>query len=94
MANDNTQLSPERFNEIIGHPKVREALRLKAQRVQAAAEQIAQGEGVKEFKTELTEGTRPKGRPFARVSSSDVDQEYGTSVVGRKRILGRAAESA
>ena len=37
-----------------------------------------------------SDGTRPKGRPYSRVAA-DADQEWGTSEIERRRILGRAA---
>lgn len=70
----------------------RPALRCKAEEIQSRAKQIAATEGV-EFDTEVTEGTRPKGRAFARVVAPDgAEQEWGTSRTERRRILGRAAE--
>ena len=71
---------------------VRRALRKKAEQKQRAADSIAASEGV-ELDSKLVEGTRPKGRPYARVQSSNVAQEWGNSVVKRRRILGRAAQS-
>ena len=40
---------------------------------------------------EVSEGTRPKGRPYARVSTDAVDQEFGTWTVPKRRLLARAA---
>lgn len=71
---------------------VREALAKKAREIQARAEQIAASEGV-ELESKVTELTRPKGRPEARVSSENVAQEFGNSFTERRRILGRAAGS-
>lgn len=79
------------FEKAMTHSKTRAALRAEAEKRQAKAEAIAQAEGEK-LDSKVTEGTRPKGRPFARVSSTNIDQEYGTTIKERKRILGRAAE--
>jgi hypothetical protein len=72
---------------------VRRALAAKARRVQQRAEGLAQGEGVT-LDSRVTEGTRPRGRPYARVESDNVSQEWGSSNTERRRILGRAAEGA
>lgn len=72
---------------------VRAALRARAERVRARAEQIAAGEDV-ELESSLSEGTRPRGRPYARVSSRNVGQEWGDSKTARRRVMGRAAESS
>lgn len=79
------------FNEAIQKPSVRAALARKARETQARADAIAAQEGEK-LDSKVTEGTRPKGRPYARVSSTNVAQEYGTTIKERKRILGRAAD--
>lgn len=71
--------------------EVRKALRARAEKVRSAAESIASSEGV-ELNTTVTEGTRPKGRPYARVASPNVAQEWGDSNTARRRVLGRAAE--
>lgn len=71
---------------------VREALKKRADRVQSRAEQLAASEDV-DLTSQVSEGTRPKGRPYARVSSENVAQEWGTSNTERRRILGRAAGS-
>jgi hypothetical protein len=72
---------------------VRAALDQKARRVQSRAEGIASAEGV-DLGAKVTSGTRPKGRPYARVSSDNVAQEFGNSKTARRRIMGRAAESS
>jgi hypothetical protein len=71
---------------------VRDALRKKAEQKQVRAEAIAAAEGV-ELDPEVVDGTRPKGRPYSRVQSRNVAQEWGNNKVKRRRILGRAAES-
>ena len=71
---------------------VRRALNDLAAEKRSLAEHIASSEGV-DLEAEVVNGTRPKGRPFARVQSRNVAQEWGDSVVKRRRILGRTAES-
>lgn len=93
MATARVRISDKTFLAAMQAKPVREALRAKAVEKQARAEQIADQEGV-ELDSKIVEGTRPRGRPFARVQSSNAAQEYGTSIVERKRILGRAAEGS
>lgn len=71
---------------------VRRALKDLADEKQVVAERLAASEGV-ELDSEVVHGTRPKGRPFSRVQSPNVGQEWGNSIVERKRILGRTANS-
>jgi hypothetical protein len=85
-------ITPDYIREAMQHPVVRAALAKKAREKQARAEQIAASEGV-ELESEVVEGTRPKGRPYVRVQSRNVGQEWGDSKTVRRRILGRAAES-
>jgi hypothetical protein len=75
------------------HPKTRAALASKAAQVRGRAEGLAGSEKV-ELNTSTSAGTRPKGRPYARVSSPNTAQEWGSSNTARRRILGRAAESS
>lgn len=72
--------------------QTREALRVKARKVQSSAEAIANAEDV-QLDSKLSEGLRPQGRPYARVESTNVAQEYGDSKTERRRVLGRAAEA-
>lgn len=69
----------------------RMALRLEAERRAARANALGSSEGVK-IDAKVSEGTRPKGRPYARVESTNVGQEYGDRKTERRRILGRVAE--
>lgn len=68
----------------------RAALRRKAEQKAARANMVGRSEGV-DIDAEVSEGTRPKGRPYARVTSQNVAQEYGNSKTERRRILGRVA---
>lgn len=72
---------------VVGH------LQTIATRVQRRAEMLAGSEGVKgNFWTEA--GVRPGGRPRVNVYCDNVEQEWGSSKTARRRVLGRAAESA
>lgn len=70
---------------------VREALRKKAEKLSGRADSLGQSEGV-DINARVSEGTRPKGRPYARVESDNVSQEWGNREYERRRILGRVAE--
>ena len=66
-----------------------------ADRASAIADQaraIAGAEGV-DADVWTDEGTRPKGRPYARAATDAVDQERGTDTVEKRRIMARAAEA-
>lgn len=71
---------------------VREALKARAARIAARARALASAEAP-DMRIEQIDGTRPKGRPYSRVTGSDIDQEWGTSRTERRRILGRAREA-
>ena len=84
-------ISGEYIVSVMQSEAVRRALAARADSVRVAAERIAADEEVDaEFTRE--DGTRPKGRPFSRVSTDAVGQEWGDSTTGRRRILGRAAQ--
>ena len=70
--------------------KVRTALAARADQIATRARAIADDEEV-EVTITRKDGTRPKGRPYSRVTSDNVDAEWGTSKTRRSRILGRAA---
>lgn len=86
------QISDKTFTDAMQTRKVRAGLKVLAEKKQQRAESLASSEGV-ELDSRIVEGTRPKGRPYARVQSSNVAQEWGNSRVKRRRILGRAASS-
>lgn len=70
---------------------VRRALRSKADKLRSRANTLGAQEGVG-MDASVSEGTRPKGRPFANVESTNVGQEWGDRYTERRRILGRVAE--
>lgn len=72
---------------------VRKALKTRADKIQGRAEQLKSSEEnlSSDARVWVEEGTRPKGRPFARVLCDDADQEHGTYSTPKIRLLGRAA---
>lgn len=85
-------ISSDTIGDAMRTQTVRKALRKLAEKKQARADQIAQAEGV-DLESSIKEGTRPRGRPYARVQSSNTAQEWGDRYTERRRILGRAAQS-
>ncbi len=87
------QVSYEFVKEAAQSPSVRAALAARAAKVQRRAESLAKSEDVA-LDSKITNGTRPKGRPYSRVESPNVGQEFGDSITVRRRIMGRAAEGS
>lgn len=85
------RVSAELIRQTMQSKVVRDALTKKASKGKARADQLAASEDVK-MTTKVVSGTRPKGRPYSNIVGDNPDQEYGTSKVERRRILGRAAE--
>lgn len=86
------RISRELIESAMQAQAVRDGLAARADRVAASAKSIAASEAP-EVEITREDGTRPKGRPFSRIYSSDVDGEFGTSRTEQRRILGRAAQS-
>ena len=84
-------LSEGLIRQAMQSSKVRAALRAKADKVAAEANILGDAEGV-EMDATVSDGVRPKGRPYSRVSSPNAAQEWGDSRTERKRVLGRVAE--
>lgn len=84
------RLSSELIVQAMQSQTVRAAVAARADRIASRAKKIAQDEEV-DVTITRTDGTRPKGRPFSRVTSDNVDAEWGTSKTSRSRIMGRAA---
>ena len=78
------------LGEIMRSQEVRDVLKEVADRLQKGAQRMAPDE---EDAAEITreDGTRPKGRPFSRVSAP-VSWEFGGPTQTRLRLLGRAVE--
>jgi hypothetical protein len=72
-------------------PAVRAGLRAKAEALARRADALGASEGVK-MASRVKDGTRPKGRPYSRIESDNVKQEWGSRDSERRRILGRVAE--
>lgn len=70
---------------------VRAALEAKARKLASRADSLGTSEGV-DMSCTVDSGTRPKGRPYSRVLSENVSQEWGDRSTERHRILGRVAE--
>lgn len=87
------EITSEWVKDAMQSRTVRAALADRARKAQARVEGIAAGEDVTLDST-VVEGTRPRGRPYARVSSPNTSQEWGSSNTQRRRILGRAAGSS
>jgi hypothetical protein len=84
------RLSPESFRKVTNLPAVRAKCEQVAERIASSAVGIAAAEDVDTVVT-VEIGTRPGGRGYARVSSSNVDAEHGTAATPRRRVLGRAS---
>jgi hypothetical protein len=82
-------LARERWLKAQHSPAVLRALRVRAEKIAEQARQNAEADHV-DTDIVITEGVRPRGRPYVRVSSSNVDAEHGTSWTTRSRVLGRA----
>lgn len=78
------------LGDLARSPAVRAKLSEVADRIAARAEFIAATEAP-EVTIRREDGTRPKGRPYARVLAP-ADQEHGTAETVRRRILGRALQ--
>lgn len=85
------RISYEFVREAMQSGAVRASLRAKADKVATRADALGSSEGVK-IDAKVSDGTRPKGRPYSRVESPNVSQEWGDRDTERRRILGRVAE--
>lgn len=83
--------SEDLVRQAMVHPIVLAALEDKARAIQGRAEAEYSALGIANADVELTTGVRPKGRPYARVSTNKVDEEWGTYTVPKRRILATAA---
>lgn len=79
------------IGEVLRLPVVRAELRNQASRIASRARSLDAAEGG-DAQIAVSDGTRPRGRAYARVSSTDVEGEWGTSKTARRRTLGRAAD--
>ncbi len=74
-------------------PGVRRAIAEVADRVAAEARRVAADAGMPHLPITREDGTRPRGRPYARISAP-LAPEYGTSSQSRLAILGLALARA
>ncbi|MEW1568318.1 hypothetical protein AB0454_35740 [Streptomyces sp. NPDC093509] len=84
------------LTEIMRLPKVRAALKAKAEEIAARARTTAASEIDDNFASEIrvSEEIRPSGRPTAKViadRADAADHEWGSTNTQRRRVLGRAA---
>lgn len=84
------RLSPATWRQVVQSRTVRAALADRAARIAVAARQINQAEE-QDADIHTEQGTRPRGRSYARVVSTDAEGEFGTETTARRRTLGRAA---
>lgn len=85
------RVTDEMFRAVVAMPSVRAELARTARTLAATARALAQQD---DADTDITveDGTRPQGRTFSRVVSSNFDEsEWGTAERKRTRALGRAA---
>lgn len=80
----------KQLGQVMRSRKVRAKGAQVADDIAARARQIAASEGV-DAQITREDGTRPKGRPYSRVSARR-DQEYGTAATARRAILARARQ--
>lgn len=80
----------QQAGKVMRSREVRAKLDRVADAVAAAAEGIAASEGV-DANIGRESGTRPRGRPYARVTA-DAEQEHGSARTARRRVLGRAVQ--
>lgn len=84
------------IREVMQSDKVREALHHHAEQILPRAKELAKAAKLPEFAVSLKveDGTRPKGRPYSRVTADHPDGEkieWGDTNTNRRRILGQAA---
>jgi hypothetical protein len=75
--------------EVMQSRKVRAKLDEVARRAAPMADDRAAAEGV-DARATLSSGTRPRGRPYARISMPG-GTEFGDAKTPRRRVLGRVA---
>jgi hypothetical protein len=73
--------------------QTRAKLRQVAERIATTARAMGQADQLDATLT-VTEGTRPKGRPYARVTMAGGDDEFGKSGVPRRRTFARAVSAS
>ncbi|MFD8937325.1 hypothetical protein ACFV0R_19085 [Streptomyces sp. NPDC059578] len=95
------EFDPRAIQGIMQSAPVRQALKERAEEIAPRARAIARaelGDLGAEFadSIQVSEETRPKGRPTAKVvadRNDASDNEFGATNVQRRRVLGRAAQT-
>lgn len=90
------QFDERGLTAIMRLPRVRAALKQRADAIAAEAKSIARSEIDTDFANQIrvSEEIRPGGRPTAKVEATRADAEryeYGDTNTARRRVLGRAA---
>jgi hypothetical protein len=85
MATSNYQF----VQQVMQSPRVRKALQNKAQAGAKVTDRTASAQGMSTRAT-VTSGTRPRGRPYSRISLPGGD-EFGDYKTPRRRVLGLVA---
>lgn len=93
MVTPPLRISREFITEAMQSEGVRGELAKKATELAARVNGLGDQEGV-DMDAKVVNGTRPKGRPFSRVESEQVGQEWGNRTSERRRIMGRVGEGA
>lgn len=87
------EVSSELIEEAMRSAETRAGLGARAESIRGRAASLAAAEDTRTQTPRVESGTRPKGRPYSRVTIDDgAAQEWGTSRTQRRRILGRAAQ--
>lgn len=86
----NVKLSGALTRQAMQSTTVRRALEQKADAGVSRVNALGASEGV-EMDAKVESGTRPQGRPYSYIVSTNIGQEWGDRWTERRRIMGRAA---
>lgn len=79
------------IGELMREPGIRAALHDRAEVIASRARQLATAERLK-AEIEVTDGTRPRGRPYSQVSAEHPDGGWGGTDTQRTDLLIEAVE--
>lgn len=79
----------KQFRQLNRNPKIAQALKVRAEKIRAAAQRISDAEGGTAH-YRVASGVRPGGRAYAYVVSDNRDEEFGTQKTKRIGALRRA----
>lgn len=83
------EVSPKLIESVMQSNTVRTRLRNTAREAGDMAKGIASAEGVGNFDPQVSDGTRPKGRPYARVSVEKEGDSFERKLAVLDRVAGR-----